>query len=257
MALGLPFFPDAVGRLCIGSPGARDMENAPQGGEIRVTLLFVAEDGFEVELEKVGAGQGVGIPEEAEGFAIGHESPEGVRGGVEVFLGELMGGFFAGAGSSDGELGDRFIERGVVRGNDDGDASTEGVGSDGESAFRKGDGFRQKGEVGEPEALLEQFEDEAAGDLVGIAVGAEGLGGESVVGGGGDAEGATVFVVELESAREGVIGVLLVGGLAAGGAFEEFGDEEGALEAEGVEGEAVGGRAAAGHGRGGLAGGIR
>jgi len=207
------------------------MENAPKGGEIRVTLLFVAENGFEVELEKVGPGQGVRIAEEAEGFAIGHESPEGVRGGVEVFLGELMGRFSAGAGAGDGELGDRFIKRGIVWGNDDGDASTEGVRGDGESAFRKGYGFRQKGKVGETEALLEQFEDEAAGNLVGIAVGAEGLGGESVVVGRGDAVGAAVFVVEFESARQVIVSVLLVGGLASGCALEEFGHEEGALEA--------------------------
>jgi hypothetical protein len=104
--------------------------------------------------------------------------------------------------------------------------------------------------------LLEQIKDEAPGDLVVIKIGAEGLGGERVVGGGGDAEGATVFIVEFESARESIIGVLLVGGLPAGSAFKELGHEEGALEAEGVKREAVGGLAAAGHGRGGLAGGI-
>jgi hypothetical protein len=112
------------------------MENAPEGGEIRVTLLFVTEYGFEVELEEIGAGQGVGVAEETEGFAIGHDSPESMRSRVEVFLGELVGGFLADTCSGDGELRDGFIKSGVVRSDDDRDASTESVGGDGESAFR-------------------------------------------------------------------------------------------------------------------------
>ena len=164
MAFSLPFFPDAFGGRRLGRTGARDMKDAPERGEIGVALLFVAEDGFEVELEEVGAGQGVGVPEEAEGFAIGHEGPEGVRGGVEIFLSELMGGFFPGAGTGDGELGNGLIQSGVVRGNDDGKPTPEGLGGDGESAVSHGDGLGQEGEVGEPEALLEQLEHEAAGN---------------------------------------------------------------------------------------------
>jgi len=110
------------------------VEDAPEGGEVGVAVLVVAEDGFEVEFEEVRPREGVGIAEEAEGSAVGDDGPERIGRGVEEFLGELVGGFFPGAGADDGEAGIRVVEAEVVRGDDDGEASAEGVGGDGEVA---------------------------------------------------------------------------------------------------------------------------
>ena len=54
------------------------MEDAPEGGEVGVAVLVVAEDGFEVELEEVRPREGIGIAQEAEGFAVGDDGPQAV-----------------------------------------------------------------------------------------------------------------------------------------------------------------------------------
>jgi hypothetical protein len=41
------------------------MQDAPEGGEVGVAVLVVAEDGFEVELEEVRPREGIGIAQEA------------------------------------------------------------------------------------------------------------------------------------------------------------------------------------------------
>ena len=209
------------------------MEDAPEGGEVGVAVLVVAEDGFEVEFEEVRPREGIGIAEEAEGSAVGDDGPEGIRRGVEEFLGELVGGFFPGAGADDGEAGIRVIE---------------GLGGDGKTAVAELDGSAERGEIGVAEALAQEIDGEGAGDGGSIEIGAGGLRGEGLPGGGGDAEGAAVFVVELEALGNGVVGFLLEGGLAAGRTFEQLGHEERAFEPEGVERGGVGGFAAAGHG---------
>lgn len=104
-----------------------------------------------------------------------------------------------------------------------------------------------EGQVGVAEALVQEVDDECTGDGGGIEVGAGGLLRERLPRGGGDAERATVFVVELEAFWDGVVGFLLEGGLAAGRTFEQLGHEERAFEPEGVERGGVGGFAAAGH----------
>lgn len=108
---------------------------------------------------------------------------------------------------------------------------------------------RTQGEVGVAEALAEEIDGEGAGDGGGIEIGAGGLRGKGLPGGGGDAEGATVFVVELEALGDGVVGFLLKGGLAAGRTFEQLRHEERAFELHAIEWCGVGGFAAAGHGR--------
>ena len=151
VAFGFPMLPDAGLRRRMGSgewrmagtirhsPFAirscpRSVQDAPESGEVGVAVFGFAEDGFEVEFEVVGTGQGFGIAEEAEGAAIGDEGPEAVAGGIEVFLGELVGGFFPGAGAVDGEAGIGVIKAEGVRGDDDGEAASEGLGGDGEGA---------------------------------------------------------------------------------------------------------------------------
>ena len=63
----------------------------------------------------------------------------------------------------------------MVRGDDDGEASAEGLGCDGEAAVAELDGSAERGEVGVAEALAEEIDDEGAGDGGGIEIGAGGL----------------------------------------------------------------------------------
>lgn len=144
LSFGFPFFPDAIrggGRWLrrwawrLETAATAGVEDAPEGGEVGVAVLVVAEDGFEVEFEEVRPREGIGISEEAEGFAVGDDGPKGIGRGVEEFLGELVGGFFPGAGADDGEAGIRVVEAEVMRGDDDGKASAEGLGGDGETAW--------------------------------------------------------------------------------------------------------------------------
>ena len=223
------------------------MQDAPEGGEVGVAVLVVAEDGFEVEFEEIRAREGIGIAEEAEGFAVGDDGPEAVAGGIEEFLSELVGGFFLGTCTSHGEAGIGVIEAEAVRRDDDGEAAAEGHGRDGEAAVAELDGSADRGQIGVAEALAQEVGDEGAGDGGGVEIGASHLRSEGLPGGGGDAEGAAVFVVELEALGDGVVGFLLKGRLAAGRAFEQLGHEERAFEPEGVERGGVGGFAAAGH----------
>jgi hypothetical protein len=86
------------------------VKDAPEGGEVGVAVLVVAENGFEIELEEVGSGEGIRITQEAEAAAIGDDGPEAVAVGIEELLGELVGGFLACAGAEDGEAGIGVVE---------------------------------------------------------------------------------------------------------------------------------------------------
>ena len=247
VAFGFPFLPDGIRWRGFWLARAGDVEEPPEGGEVGIAVGGFAEDGLEVEFEEVGTGQGFCIPEEAEGAAIGDDGPEAFPGGVEVFLGELVGGFFPGAGAVDGEAGIRVIQAKGVGGDDDGEATAEGLGGDGEAAVADGDGAALRGEVGVTQGIAQEIENEGLGGGGGVQVGAGDLGGEVLPEGGGDAEGAAVLIVEFEAFGDGVVGFLLGRGLAPGGALEQLGHEEGAFEPEGVERGGVGGFAAAGH----------
>ena len=114
VAFGFPFFPDGFGGGGGGFAGTGGVEDAPEGGEVGVAVLVVAEDGFEIEFEEVRPREGIGIAEEAKGFAVGDDGPEGIGRGVEEFLGELVGGFFPGTGADDRESGIGIIKAEVV-----------------------------------------------------------------------------------------------------------------------------------------------
>ena len=109
----------------------------------------------------------------------------------------------------DGEAGIGVIKAEVVRGDDDGDAATQGLGCDGEAAVADVDGAAKRGEVGIAEGIAQEIDDERLRGGGGIEVGTGDLGGEVLPEGGGDAEGAAVFVVELEALGDGVVGFLL------------------------------------------------
>ena len=78
VAFGFPFFPDGFGGSGGGFAGPGGVEDAPEGGEVGVAVLVVAEDGFEVEFEEVRSSEGIGVAEEPEGSAVGDDGPEGI-----------------------------------------------------------------------------------------------------------------------------------------------------------------------------------
>jgi hypothetical protein len=212
------------------------MEQMPGQGEFGVTLA--GEQVLEVNLQVTGPGQGSGIAQQAELAAIADQCPEVLATGVEVFLGQLEGGFAAAAAAGHGETGVRFVQAEVVGGDDEGQGP--GQGADRVVAVADAEAS-DLGQLAIAEGVPQQFGDEAVGQGGGVQVGPFHLGREVAPLGGGDLEGPAVFVLKLEAAGDAVVGLRLVLGLAQGGLFQLIGEEQPPFQAQAgkLEGEAL------------------
>ncbi|OQB83923.1 MAG: hypothetical protein BWX86_02866 [Verrucomicrobia bacterium ADurb.Bin122] len=237
-----PDVPDAGGG---GVAGAGGVKEAPDGGEVGVTL--VAEDELEVGLEVGRAREGVGIAHEAELAAVGEDGP-GAGRSVEELLRELVGRAATRTGADDDEALVGLVEREIVRGDDERHPSARREGGDGIGAVGQRDRLGATGDVGEAEGIAKEIEGEAQRGRSDRNIAARADGVEVLPERGGDAEGPALLIGEGEPLRDAVVGSALPCQLAPGRLLQDGRHKEATLELEGIEDQVVGG--AAGHGAG-------
>ena len=263
-----PGFPGDGGWRCIGvgalpcaaaqQPGTAGVQQAPGKGKFGQALA--GQQVLQIKLKVAGAGERGGVAQQAQGFAVAHQRPL-VRGaGVEQFLRQLKGGFFAAAAAGDGKACVGLVQPQGVGCHHDGQAGARvtrtgcaGPVGDGVvarlAALPQGDAAAGA-HAGVGQGVAQQFGDEAGGGVLGVVIRAFQQRGKAAPLGAGNLKGAADFVFELQALGQAVVGLGLQAGAAMGGLGQHVGQEQAAFEPQGGQVEGGGVAANGFHGRG-------
>ena len=263
-----PGFPGAGGWRCIGvgampcaaaqQAGAAGVQQAPGIGKFGQALA--GQQVLQIKLKVAGAGERGGVAQQAQGFAVAHQRPLVHGAGVEQFLRQLEGGFFAAAAAGDGKARGGLVQPQGVGCHDDGQTSPSitrtgcaGPVGDGVvarlAALAQGDAAAG-GHAGVGQRVAQQLGDEAGSGVLGVVIRAFEQRGKAAPLGAGNLKGAADLVFELQALGQAVVGLGLQAGAAMGGLGQHVGQEQATFEPQ--CGQVQGGGVAANgfHGRG-------
>ena len=210
------------------------MEDEPQGLEVRIARLL--HDALQVELQKAGARQGTGAPQEAKAPPVHGDAPTRRLTGVQKFL-EHLEGRLPPASSLDAEVAGKSVKSAPVGGDRCGQPAVNAVEQEGDGIAHPGELDRAVGlaDVRVSQDVPEEVADVAAGSDPGVGrVLAEGRG-ELRPLGLRDMEGTAVLAGELQSFGHGIVLPALERPVAQADLFEEVGREKRPLEPDRIE----------------------